>query len=429
MWVRLTHGLSVAIPCAVLSATVSAEDDAVRVGTSIDFARAMALTLERSPSLVVAGHQIDIESARLIQARLAPNPDLTITVENVAGSGPSSGVDDAETTISIGWLLEPGKRDRRIDAAQAGVSLAETDREIHRLDAAADTARLFLECLSFDARLEQATDAITLAETSVLMASKRVEAGRSPAADRARAQAELSRLRLAKEELEHGLLVATRHLAAQWGESEPSFETVNGQIDLVPKIASYESLLRRVHESPDQSRFFNEQRLLESEVRVAEGNAAPNWRISAGVRRFESSDSHALVAVFNVPLAIRNRNQGRIAAAKAALELSTSRRAASLLQLETRLFAIYQDLQHSLHEAKAFKSDILPKVEAALEETERAYAAGRYSFSELSVARSELLTARVRSIQAVVDAFRSIVEIERLTGVSLSSSLGRGGAT
>ncbi len=428
MWARLTRWLSVGCTCSILSTAAIAEDQqATTMSTAIRLDRAIVLTLERNPTLIAAGYQVDLEEAALLQAGLTPNPELALSTENIVGTGRYSGVDSAETTVGIGWVLERGKRSKRIAVAEAGVSLAETDQEIRRLDVAAATARLFLDCLSFDVRLQQAADAIDIAKSTVLMVTKRVDAGRSPEADRVRAEADLARAELAYEDLEHQRLVAMHRLAAQWGAESPDFSSVSGSLTHLPDVDSYESLLARVKDTSDYQRFFTEQRLRESELRLAETNAKPSWRVSTSVRRFEFTDDHAFVAELTIPLAFRNKNQGGIAAARSKLALSTARQSESLLRRQTELFAMYQELQHSRHIADVFHTNILPKVELALEETERAYAAGRYSFFELSLARADLLAARASSVNAAVEYLTHVIEIERLTGVSLTSSLANTG--
>ena len=430
MRVELTLRLSLGLLCCIPTAAAVAQNNEPTGDDAIDFGQAIALTLERNPRLIASGYQTDLARARLQQSRLAPNPELKVSVENALGSGPYKGADGMETTISLAWLLERGKRNQRVATAEAGASLAESEREIKRLDVAAETARIFLECVAYENRIQQTSESIALAETSVALVSRRVDAGRSPTADLARADAELSRMNLAREELQHRLLVARHQLAAQWGETTPGFVTVSANIRKLPTVQSYDQLLLQIKESPDQLRFLTERRLREAELRQAESNARSSWRLSAGVRRFELSDDHAFVAELSIPLAFRNKNQGRVAEARYALELTSAEQSASVLQIETRLFALYQDLLHSLHRANALNNDILPKVEGALDATERAYAAGRYSFYELSAARRDLLTARSSAIEAAIDTLRSIVEIERLAGVSVTSSIGRtGGAS
>ena len=427
MRVRIAPLPVLVISCAIFSVAAVAQTNLVAEHSAIGFSRAITLALERNPMLVASGFQIDIELARVEQAQLTPNLELKVTVENVAGSGRYSGFDAAETTITLGWLIERGKLARRVATTQAGVSLVETEREIQRLDVAAETARTFLECLFYEKRLDQISAAIELARSAREVISRRVNAGRSPTADLARAEAELSRMDLGREELEHQLLVATHRLAAQWGDREPWFSTVVGDLNRPPTLQSYEQLLLRIANSPDQQWFLNEKRLREAELRLSERNARPNWTLSAGVRRFEITNDHAFVAELNIPLAARNRNQGRIAEARAALELTEANRSDAALRTEVHLFALFQNLQHSFHEANVLETSILPLVENALKETERAYEAGRYSFFELSTARSELLDAQNNAVQAAVDTLRNVVEIERLTGVSLKSSLAHAG--
>ncbi|MDH3690083.1 MAG: TolC family protein, partial [Gammaproteobacteria bacterium] len=113
MWTRLSHGLSVGCLYAILATAAFAEDRQVSsTGPAIGLDRAIVLALERNPSLVSAGYQIKIEEARLLQAGLAPNPELGISAENFAGAGRFSELESAEFTISLDWVLERGKRSK-----------------------------------------------------------------------------------------------------------------------------------------------------------------------------------------------------------------------------------------------------------------------------------------------------------------------------
>ncbi|HNP35400.1 MAG TPA: TolC family protein [Woeseiaceae bacterium] len=384
---------------------------------------AVARTLESNPRLIAYGYQLRAQQGRLQQAELKPNPELGLLVENAAGSGDFQGIDGAETTLSLAWVLERGKRERRVDAARAGISLLETEAEIQRLDAAAETARVFLDTLALQERLIQTDDAVALAEQTAAAVKKRVQAGRTPAADLARAEAELARMRLDREEIEHELRTSHRRLSAQWGDTRPDFARVSGDVHQLPTPDSYASLLDRLEQNPDLSRYLNEKRLREAELRLAETQAKPNWQLTAGVRRLERSDDQAFIAGITIPLATRNRNQGRISEARAQLAMTDADRAATRVQIETQLFALYQELEHSLHRAAALREEILPRIERALNETERAYAAGRYGYFELRVVQAELLDTRTALVESSIDAHRHVIEIERLTGTPAASAV------
>jgi cobalt-zinc-cadmium efflux system outer membrane protein len=395
----------------------------VTAGAIIGLDEAIEKTLTRNPSLIAFGYQIEAQRGRLIQSELRPNLELGVLVENALGSGEFDGIDRAETTLSLGWILERGKQKARVATARANVSVFESEAEIRRIDAAATTARLFLESLANQTQLVQTQDAVTLAEATVNAVGERVRAGRTPDAELARAEAQLARTQLAREDVEHELKTSNHRLAAQWGERQPDFLKFSGDLHKVPEIEDFGRLLARIGKNPELSRYLTVQRLSEAELRLAESEAKPNWRMNAGVRRLEQSNDQALVAGITIPLALRNRNQGRIAEARANLAGVEAKQVATRLQLETQLFAFYQELQHSLHRTKTLREQVLPRVEKALADTQRAYTAGRYGYFELQLVQSEVLSTRAALVEASIDTHKRLIEIERLTGTVITSSV------
>jgi len=420
MWKSLTRHLGVSLFLVLFSTIARAESGLVGDGQMIGLNEAVARTLARNPKLVAFGHQFQAQDGRVLQAGLAPNPELSLTVENVLGTGEFTGIDGAETTLSIAWVLEHGVRQRRIETARAGISLLDVEADIMRLDAAAETARLFLSCLSNQAQMINAGEAVRLAQETVGAVNKRVQAGKSPQAELARARAELARLKLNQEDFEHELLSASRRLAAQWGETEPGLKRVNGEILSLPITDSFETLKTRIDRNPDIARFQSKQRVDEAELRLAEAQRRQNWRVSVGVRRHEITDDEALLANLTVPLMLRNRNQGRIAEAQANLAQTNADAIAARIRNETLLFVIFQELQHSLHRAKTFHDDVIPQLELALADTRNAYELGRYSYFEWHTVQKDLLEARRALVEASVDAHKNTIEIERLTGVRIA---------
>ncbi len=422
MWQSLTCRVTLSSLLAVLSTAGFAQSLSASDQVALRLDTAVARTLERNPRLIAFGYQIHAQQGRLQQSELRPNLQLGVMVENALGSGDFQGIDGAETTLSLAWVLERGKRERRVDAARAGISLLETEAEIQRLDAAAETARLFLDTLALQERQIRTDDAVMLAEQTAAAVHKRVQAGRTPTADLARAAAELARMRLDREDINHELRTSHRRLAAQWGELQPGFTHVDGDVHRLPKLDAYASLLARLEQNADLSRYLNEKRLREAELRLAEARAKPNWQVTVGVRRLERSDDQAFIAGITIPLTMRNRNQGRISQARARLAMTDADRAATRVQIETQLFAWYQELEHSLHRVATIREEILPRIERALEDTERAYAAGRYGYFELRVVQAELLDTHTALVESSINVHRHVVEIERLTGTTVTSS-------
>ena len=420
MWELLTRQIGACLFLLLFSAILRAESGLVTDSRTINLNEAIVKTMERNPELVAFGHQIQAQDGRVLQAGLAPNPELSFTVENALGTGEFKGFDSAEITLSIAWILEHGVRQGRLDTARAGVSLLTLEADIMRLDAAAKTARLFFSFLSNQAQMVSANEAVQLAQETVNAIHKRVKAGKSPQADLSRAQAELARMRLNQEDIEHELLSASRRLAAQWGETEPSFTRASGNLLTLPNTEPFATLKARVDQNPDFARFLSKRRLGEAELRLAEAQRKPNWSVSAGVRRLEAFNDGALVANITIPLALRNKNQGSIAEARSNLAQTEADAIAARIRIETSLFVIYQELQHSLHRAKAIRNEVIPHIEQAMTETRSAYERGRYSYLELRTAQEDLLAARNALVDASVDAHLNVIEIERLTGVRVA---------
>lgn len=418
MWVLLTNRAALACLLLATGGTAIAQSDA---GQAIDFNRAIANTLASSPALRAFGYEIEAQQSRIRQSDLRPAVELGVDIENAAGSGIYSGIDGAEATISLAWALERGKREHRVDAAQAGLSALESEAELRRLDVSTETARRFLQALALQARTELADEAVALAQQTVAAVRNRVLAGRSPTADLARAEVDLSRQELAREDLEHRLRTSVRRLAAQWGETSPEFTTVRGDLADLPEPDSFSELLARVDRNPHLQRYLGERRLREAELRLAQSEARPDWRLTAGVRHLQLTDDQALVAGITIPLGGSKRNESNIARARADLDRTGADRASARVTVETQLFALYEELTHSLHRATTLRDEVLPKVETALVETQRAYEMGRYSYFELRVAQDEALNARTEVAVALIDAHRNVIEIESLTGAVLSS--------
>lgn len=95
-------------------------------------------TLERNLDLKSFERELAAQAGREQQARARPNPEVGLLLENTFGSGERSSLDAAEATLSLGFLLERGARERRIDLAQAGGSMLDTEGRIREFAAAGE---------------------------------------------------------------------------------------------------------------------------------------------------------------------------------------------------------------------------------------------------------------------------------------------------
>ena len=127
LWKVNTLRIGVTLLLLLSGAIVNAQSRPPGDDGVISLPQALAATMARNPELVAFGHQFEAQDGRILQAGLAPNPELSVMVENALGTGEFSGTDNAETTVSIAWVLERGVRQRRVDTARQ----RQPDRRLH----------------------------------------------------------------------------------------------------------------------------------------------------------------------------------------------------------------------------------------------------------------------------------------------------------
>ena len=377
---------------------------------------AMRRTLAGNPDLVAFGYEVEAQRGRVTQSGIGPAPELAVDVENVLGTGEVRGIQGGEMTLSLGWVLERGKREGRVAAARAGVSVLEAQAEVRRLDAVALTALLFLDNLELQERYAISQQAVATAEKMVDAVAERVESAGAAASELATARAELARARLHSAEMDHGLTNARHRLATRWGRTQPDFGRVSGNWEQLPEPASFATLAEQLDRFPDLTAYISRRRLREAELRLAETQSRPDWGVSAGIRRLESANDYGFLVGVTIPLGAGDRNRGDVEEARAGLAQLDAERAATRVQIEAQLFAIHREMQHSILRARILRDEVLPRLEEAAGEARQGAEAGGYSHLDLQQLETELLSTRSDLVQAAIDARRQQIEIERLTG-------------
>lgn len=388
--------------------------------SALTLSQAVSRALAQSPELQRSNYVLRTADARITQANLAPSPELSVELENIGGSGRFKHTHALETTFLLSQVIELGdKRLARSQAASANRVLVSIENDARQLDVLAEVTQRYIQVAVSQEEQALALQATRLAEQTIKAVKQRVEAAKSPLVELNRAQIALTKAIIKEEHAEHELLSARQKLAAMWGETEPAFSSVNAQLFELPQPASFSTLVARLKTNPNFMRFASEQRLRDAELAVAEARRVPNVQLGGGVRQFNESDDHALVLSLSVPLFSGSRNAGYIAEAAARREQVAVDERAAFIRAQADLFAIYQELQHALTEARILKDEVIPQTAAILKQTEYAYQRGRYSYVDWIAAQGEMLSTQDRLIEASANAHRYFVTIERLTGESL----------
>jgi cobalt-zinc-cadmium efflux system outer membrane protein len=391
----------------------------VFASSSITLQQAINNTLANNPSLHVFQHEIQAKNSKIQQAKVVPSPYLSFELEDVFGTGDKQGIASAEATLKLGWVVERGVRQRYINAAKSGASLIEIEAEIKRLDATTFTTSVFYLNLAHQAREENAKKSIQLTKKTIQSIQQRVNAGRAFKADLYRAEADLAVKELELEYIEHELLSANRLLSAQWGQTIPDFNRVEGNVSQLPKVPSFEQLESQLAENIIFTKLRSEKSFNQAKLQLAQAQDTPAWKINIGAKHNNDTNEQSLVGGLAIPFGESTKNPGRIAEAQANLAKINSLQFAEQVKMKTDLFIIHKELMHNYHVIQSVKEIIIPKNQQALQESMRAYQLGRYTYSELVASQFDLLKSQNKLIEASINAFQNIIKIERLTGSNI----------
>jgi len=400
-----------------------ASTQAVEVERKLTLSSAIRLSLEQNPSLRVFELRRVAIKGQQETANLRPAYEVGFEAENFSGTGNFSGTDNIEITVSLSSVIEMGgKRTARVDVINSSYVQLDVQRKLKALELLGDVTRRYIDVLTAQERVSLAEEAVQLAEDTLYEVKKRAKAGVAPEAEVKRAQAATGQARLTvsseKQQREY-LKVA---LVALWGEKTPSFSKLEGNLFQPGEDVEFQRLYTRVEQNPAIQVFTTEARLKEAEVRLARTRASTDIRWSVGLRQFQETDDTAITAGFNLPLFSSQRSSGSTTSAMAARDEVIIRKEAALLKLHTQLFRAYSNRQQAIVTLNKLRSSIIPSLEQALKETQRAYRRGRYSYLDYLTARHELIIARRTLIEAGAAALRYGADIEQLTAEPLSAS-------
>lgn len=419
---RLRRGLF-----AILVASVFAQVARAAESAPLELRDAIAAALAHNPDLRSFDFEMRAADAQTAQAALRPAPALGIGVENFGGTGENRGVRVAETTLSLSQIIELGdKRGSRMAVAGAARDSLTTARQAAQLDVLAEVTRRFVAVAALQEQVRIDQRATDLGEKTLQAADARVKAARAPHVEFDRATVALERMRLEQRGTLGRLDAARRSLAALWAADDATLDgqplsAVRGDLYQLPQVESFESLIRRLQSNPDFLRFANEERLRDSELRLAATQRRPDLTVSGGLRRLQATSDLALVASVSMPLFAGKRAESYIAEAAARRDAVGAARDAALVKARAQLYALYRALRDAEATVESLDATLVPRMEEALQETQYAFERGRYSYLELVDAQREYLDVQRARVDAGAQVHLLTTEIERLTNAPLAN--------
>ena len=385
---------------------------------------ALVVVLENNPVLLAGDYQAQATAAKIRQAKQSTPVNVTLELENFAGSGRFSGDDLLEATLSLGKVLELGnKAGLRGDIARNEAALLGNEQDAERLDLLAEAARRFIHVVVDQERLKIARDKLALAKRTAAIVDKRVRVGKSPDTEQRRTRIAVARAETELEHAEHELATSRLQLATQWGKTEAGFSSARASLFALNPLGPFDELAQLLERNPDLTRYAGEQRLADARLRLAQSRRRMDIELSGGVRYHNVTDDSALVLSASIPFGTRSRAAPGIESSRLLSDRHPLLFKQRQLELHASLFELYQELSHAYSASQTLREQILPEAELALRDYETGYRSGRYSLLELIDAQKTLLDAQLESVMTAADFHKYRIEIERLTGQALSTGV------
>ena len=383
----------------------------------LTLATALALTLERSPELSAFFWDIRAAEARIIQAKLIPNPEISLEGEDFTRAGVPMATESIQNTLELSQLIElGGKRDSRIREARLDRDVSEWEYQVKRLEVLKLTTLAFIDVLAAQRNVELAAENVALTERAVPVTEKRVEAGKASTVELLRTNTAVATARIQLDEAKRDLEAARASLAAQWGAKKAKFPSVIGNLDQLRAIPSLESLIAKLQKNPDLAKWTTERQKRAATLNLARAEGKPDLTINAGPRLLGASHADlTFVAGFSIPLPLWNRNQGKIAEAGANLAKTVDERAAAEAHAYADLNEAYQTLTRVAEEVRTLRETVLPGAKRAVDQITDGYAAGRFSQLDVLDAQKTYNETQIQYVRALSDFHKSQARIDALT--------------
>ncbi|MFC1834888.1 TolC family protein [Thermodesulfobacteriota bacterium] len=396
----------------------------------LTLARALWLAHIYNPALAVVSYESRVRDAKILQAGLKPNPEISAEVENFGGTGDTSGSESAETTITLSQLVPlGGKISKQVRVAGLDRDLSGWDYQAERLSVIRETAQRFIRVLMMQEILKVAREQVTLAEGVVDVSSKRYQAGDTTIVDRTRSEADLESSRIALQKTGFRLTAARQALAAMWGSPRPKFDHVRGNLFALREVPDWKFLASWISRNPDIARWATEMSKRWAELRLARSHGLPDLTLGFGVRRINQLEQQmeevgkvpvpndtALVAQLSLPIPAFDRNQGNLLAAKARLDKGEQERRAAWVRVQTALSQSYTQLLSAHTEASSIRDKVLPRLRSAFEGVSIGYRNGQLGYLDLLQSQRKLVLEQKRYIEALGAAHNAMAELEGLIG-------------
>lgn len=370
--------------------------------------------LDASPSLEAARARMAEMEAAITQVGVKPNPTIGAEIENFTGTGPFTGLDRTEMTVTYAQQYERGnKRGLRTQLAREEAGITEAEWHVRRLDLIHMAEKAYVEAVGAKARVTALEAQLVILRDIEAAIRKRVTAGKDSelAAQNAaiRTLNAENKLQEAKRQLDAAKLA----LAGLWGGDAADFTLAVTDMLALPmavKAVNPDAL----QDSPDMAVWYKKEAAQAAALRLEKAKAVQDPTVRVGLRYHQMTSDVAAVAAVSIPLAIHDTNKGNISRARAAVSRSRFEQMEVERQLSRQLMMAHNRQLTALQAARQLEAN-RQATETAKQLVIDRMAKGAASYLDVFAAQSLFADIELQQLDAVTRFHLAQADINRLT--------------
>lgn len=378
--------------------------------------------------LLAERFNLSIGEARLIQARLRPNPVLSLGGNYLdilgAGFNPSTNAaGPTEINARIDFLLERGnKRNERIAVAQAARSVAELELLNTTRNLVIDIQSTFTDLLLARESVKLSRESLAAFERIVAVNRTRVDSGDLARVELVRSEVAVLQFQNQVRQANLRLRTTRNRLQALMGRTtyDPNFD-ITGDMRRAPLTTGKDEIIQSAMATrPDLSALRRDFARSQAELRLQIAQGKADFTVSAGANRqigvggLNSGNSAGLF--LSMPLMTANRNQGEIERARQEQSQITARIRALEQEIRADIENAFEQYESSRALLANIEGNMLSQAQRVREVIDFSYRRGEATFVELLDAQRTFNDTMQALNEARAEFARTLFLIDSLSG-------------
>lgn len=385
--------------------------------SEISVDEAIAMAMSGHPAIDAINAKIRGLQGERLQAGLAPNPALQYNGDEI-GNEDSGGLHSLALTQTH---VTANKLYRSRAVVSAKIAAAQAELEVTRQRVITDVRSAFTSAVVAQRRLAIVGQLREVAGRTLRSVEVMVNAEEVSRIALLQAQTELQEAELAVENADVLLTAARGGLRAVVGNGDFEGVLFRGDLDAMTAEIDLDTIRQDLqHTSPQIAQRIAQIDQARRALTLACAQATPNFSTQVGVGYDTATDDTFAALQLSVPLPIRNRNQGNVHAARAAITAADAQLRRTELRLDQQLATTYGVFQAARQRSQRIGTAIIPRSQETLALSQEAFEAGESSYLQLLTVQRSLFRSRLRQLEATAEA---AVAAAKINGYLLTGSL------